>query len=55
MLLFFFVAGGRSQLQQVFLQRARQRRVLFERHRQRFQDDRRCQKQIVTGDTSKRS
>lgn len=35
-----FTAGGGSQLQQVFIQRARQRGcVLFERHRQRFQND----------------
>lgn len=34
-----FTAGGGSELQQVFLQRTRQRRVLFERHRQRFQND----------------
>lgn len=49
MVVVVFVAGGGSELQQVYFQRARQRRVLFERHRQRFQVDRRREDQIVDG------
>lgn len=48
-MIFYLLSANRKlkQLQQMRVQRTQQRRVLFERHQQRFQIDRRRQNQIV--------